>query len=149
MTNVKLAELFVELADIMEIGGDDPFKILSYRRAAEQIRQQKKQIKSMSDEDVHKISGVGKAISDKIKNALKDGSFGALESKRNSKHGELYKVSKAIGVTPIRFRNLIAKVNAKSVEELRFALKSIPDNSYNKIDTDMLNKIALHIGAKK
>ena len=37
MDNKSLANIFYETADLMEIKGDDPFRIRSYRRAAEAI----------------------------------------------------------------------------------------------------------------
>jgi len=35
--NKSIATVFNETADLMEINGDDPFRIRSYRRAAEML----------------------------------------------------------------------------------------------------------------
>ena len=37
MENRNIAAIFHETADLMEIRGDDPFRIRSYRRAAEAV----------------------------------------------------------------------------------------------------------------
>jgi len=149
MTNVKLAELFVELADILELANEKPTQLQSYRNIAARIRLTKKQLNYMTDEEIQRLPGATRGIVEKIKYALENGTFPALESRRASRHGEFYKIAKGIGITPLRFRDLLTKINVKSLDELKIALKVVPDNSYNKIDTDMLNKIAVYIGARK
>ncbi len=83
MDNLAIAERFNRLANLMEIRGDDTFRIRSYRNAAEIIETWPTQMKTISDEaglkGLQQIPGVGKAISAKIVELLTRGTFDAWE----------------------------------------------------------------------
>ena len=83
MDNEAIAERFNRLANLMEIRGDDRYRIRSYRNAAEVIETWPTPLKTISREEGAKgllaIPGVGKAISGKIAELLERGSFDAWE----------------------------------------------------------------------
>lgn len=83
MDNEAIAERFNRLANLMEIRGDDPFRIRSYRNAAEIIETWPTPMKTIADEaglkGLQEIPGVGKAISAKIVELLTHGTFEAWE----------------------------------------------------------------------
>ncbi|HEY0003228.1 MAG TPA: helix-hairpin-helix domain-containing protein [Pyrinomonadaceae bacterium] len=83
MNNEEIAERFYRLANIMEIRGDDRFRIRSYRNAAEVIETWPTPIKTIAAEDglkgLQAIPGIGKAISGKIVELLEKGTFDAWE----------------------------------------------------------------------
>ncbi len=83
MNNEGIAERFNRLANLMEIRGDDRYRIRSYRNAAEVIETWPTQLKTISNEEGAKglqmIPGVGKAISGKIIELLEKGTFDAWE----------------------------------------------------------------------
>jgi DNA polymerase (family 10) len=83
MDNEKIAERFNRLANLMEIRGDDRFRIRSYRNAAESIETWPTPMKQIAREEGAKglqtIPGVGKAISGKIIELLEKGTFAAWE----------------------------------------------------------------------
>jgi DNA polymerase (family 10) len=83
MDNEAIAERFNRLANLMEIRGDDRFRIRSYRNAAELIETWPTPLKQIAGEDgakgLQEIPGVGKAISGKIIELLDKGTFEAWE----------------------------------------------------------------------
>lgn len=83
MTNAEIAEKFRRLADLMEIRGDERFRIRSYRDAAETIGAWLTPLSKIGAEDGAKglqgIPGVGKAISAKIMDLLTTGTFPAWQ----------------------------------------------------------------------
>ncbi|HKQ99472.1 MAG TPA: hypothetical protein VJT09_02295, partial [Pyrinomonadaceae bacterium] len=83
MDNEAIAERFVRLANLMEIRGDDPFRVRSYRNAAEVIETWPTPLKRIAMEEGAKglqtLPGVGKAISGKILELLEKGTFDAWE----------------------------------------------------------------------
>lgn len=83
MDNEAIAERFNRLANLMEIRGDDRYRIRSYRNAAEVIETWPTPLKTISREEGAKgllaIPGVGKAISGKIMELLEKGTFDAWE----------------------------------------------------------------------
>ena len=64
MDNRAIANIFYETADLMEVANEDPFRIRSYRRAAEAIEGQPNQIASIIHDDkaVLAIPGIGPII---------------------------------------------------------------------------------------
>ncbi|MDX6695091.1 MAG: polymerase [Blastocatellia bacterium] len=83
MDNDEIAERFNRLANLMEIRGDDRYRIRSYRNAAEIIETWPTPMKTIADEagakGLQEIPGVGKAISSKIIELLTGGTFEAWE----------------------------------------------------------------------
>ena len=75
MDNKTIANVFYETADLMEVNGDDPFRIRSYRRAAETIESFPGRIASLTD-DVKKlleIPGIGKGMAANIQELTQTG----------------------------------------------------------------------------
>ena len=83
MTNEAIAERFYRLANLMQIRGDDQFRVRSYRNAAEVIETWPTPLKKIAAEEGAKglqtLPGVGKAISGKIMELLDKGTFDAWE----------------------------------------------------------------------
>jgi len=83
MTNQEIADLFRRLADLMELGEDNPFKIRAYRVAAETIEDTTTPLAEMISEGgvarLRELPGVGEAISKKVIELLETGTFKAYE----------------------------------------------------------------------
>ncbi len=83
MDNEAIAGRFTRLAELMEIRGDDQFRIRSYRNAAEVIETWPTPLKKIALEEgvkgLQTLPGVGKAISGKIVELLESGTFEAWE----------------------------------------------------------------------
>ncbi len=83
LDNKTVAGIFYETADLMEIRGDDPFRVRSYRRAAEALESLPTPIAELVD-DVKKllaIPGIGKAMAGHLQELFTHG--------RLSMHAEL------------------------------------------------------------
>jgi len=66
--NKTIANVFFETADLMEINGDDPFRIRSYRRAAETLEGLPHQIADLADDTkkLLEVPGIGKGMAANI-----------------------------------------------------------------------------------
>ncbi len=78
MNNREIAAIFYRIADLMEFRDDNPFKIRSYRAAAETIEATATPLAEMAAEggaaSLRQLPGVGEAISKKIVEILETGS---------------------------------------------------------------------------
>ncbi|HKY42749.1 MAG TPA: helix-hairpin-helix domain-containing protein [Pyrinomonadaceae bacterium] len=83
MDNDAIARRFYRLAGLMEIRGDDPFRLRSYRNAAEVIEVWPTPLKEVVEKEgvagLQQIPGVGKAIAGKVIDLLEKGTFDAWE----------------------------------------------------------------------
>lgn len=83
MDNDAIARRFHRLAALMEVRGDDPFRLRSYRNAAEAIEVWPTPLKEIAEKEgvagLQEIPGVGKAIAGKVIELLTRGTFDAWE----------------------------------------------------------------------
>jgi len=83
MDNDAIARRFHRLAALMEVRGDDPFRLRSYRNAAEAIEVWPTPLKEIAEKEgvagLQEIPGVGKAIAGKVIELLSKGTFDAWE----------------------------------------------------------------------
>ena len=79
MTNKEIARTFQYLGNIMELHGENKFKIRSYHNAYITLRKLDQALVDMNDEEIAGIKGVGKAISGKIRELLDNGEMQTLE----------------------------------------------------------------------
>ncbi|MDQ3906727.1 MAG: helix-hairpin-helix domain-containing protein [Acidobacteriota bacterium] len=83
MTNEEIARRFERLAVLMEIRGEDRFRVRSYRNASEVIETWPTPVEQIAREEglkgLQTLPGVGKAISSKIVEMLERGTFEAYE----------------------------------------------------------------------
>ena len=78
MDNKAIANVFYETADLMEINGDDSFRIRSYRRAAEALEGLPQQVSGLIDEPkkLLEIPGIGKGMAANIQELCRSGKLG-------------------------------------------------------------------------
>jgi DNA polymerase (family 10) len=77
MDNISIARLLDETASLLEIDAADPFRIRSYRRAAEAVEQQTTQLSTLADDpkQLLAIPGIGKGMVANIQALLATGTM--------------------------------------------------------------------------
>jgi DNA polymerase (family 10) len=78
MDNRGIANLLIETADLLEIAAGDPFRIRSYRRAAEAVESTTIQLSKLAAEDpkgLLNIAGIGKGMAANIQEIEKTGTL--------------------------------------------------------------------------
>ncbi len=75
MDNKAIAHVFYETADLMEVNGDDSFRIRSYRRAAEALEAHPQQVSELIDDSkkLLGIPGIGKGMAANIQELCREG----------------------------------------------------------------------------
>ena len=80
MNNVEVAELFENVAHLLEIRGDNIHRVLSYRRAGEAIRDVSRDLSDLQTAgELTTISGIGKTLAEKITEILTTGKLDFYE----------------------------------------------------------------------
>src|SRR5829696_2454393 len=123
MTNEELARRFERLALLMEIRGDDRFRVRSYRNAAETLETWPSSVAAIAREGGQKglqtLPGVGKAISGKIVEILERGTFDAWERLKEETPETVLDLLEVEGVGLKTAATLYQKFKVSSLEDLR------------------------------
>jgi len=77
MTNAQIAQILEEIADFLEIEGENTFRVRSYRRAAETVAGLADEVADIFTEEgtqgLQNLSGIGKGIAQKLAELLETG----------------------------------------------------------------------------
>ena len=74
MDNYPVAQVFAEIADLLEIKGENLFKIRAYRTAADTIKAWADPVARMDDRQLLELPGIGKDLAKKIRELGETGS---------------------------------------------------------------------------
>ena len=141
MTNSELASLFDELADIMEIAGENHFKIHAYRNAGAIISASDENIVDLPPKILQQIPGIGKAIAGKIIEAGKKGTFATLEKWRQTEFASLRPLLGIPGVNIKIVRAMMKDFNISSFDDLKKVIALEMFLLYDKINEKTRNSI--------
>lgn len=126
MENSRIADIFDEIADLLALTNDDPFRIRSYRNAARTIRDLSKDVEQMtaSNEDsLTDLQNIGKSSAEKIQEIIDTGTCRTLERLRNKVPRGLPDLLDVPGIGPKKAGRMYHSLNIKSLEDLREAAK--------------------------
>ncbi|MFC1871605.1 hypothetical protein ACFLYF_04320 [Chloroflexota bacterium] len=85
MKNSEVARVFADIADLLEIKGENRFKIRAYQRADRSIEHWPVEVKQLVAENrLREVPGVGEAISQKISELVTTGRLGYYENHKNT-----------------------------------------------------------------
>ena len=123
MTNAEIARRFYRLAALMDLRGDDPFRLRSYRNAAEAIEVWPTPMKEIAEKEgvagLQTVPGIGKAIAGKIIELLERGTFNAWEKLIAETPETLLDLLEIPGIGPKTAAILHEKFKVSSLDELR------------------------------
>ena len=122
MQNVALANAFEEIADYLELGGDNPFKIRAYRRAAETVADYPGPIEDATEDELENLEGLGAATVAKTREWGATGQIRLLEHLRRENPPGLLEVLRVPGLGPKKVKLLYAEKNIDSLEKFASAL---------------------------
>ena len=121
MTNKQIATAFSDLAKIMELHGENPFKIRSYSSAYLTLRKVEQPLIEMSDEDITALKGVGKTIAGKIRELNESGKMMTYEKYREMTPPGVVDMLKVNGFGPKKVKVVWKELGAESIGELLYA----------------------------
>ena len=125
MKNPILSELFDQMADIMEILGEDRFRINSYRKVARIISDMPTDIETLLETgQLAKTPGIGKSSIAKIEEFVKTGKITAHQQLLTKIPPTLLELLTIPGVGPKGVKAVYEKLNVASIAELKGAIES-------------------------
>ena len=102
MDNKAIANILYETADLLEIDGQDSFRIRSYRNAAQAIENYPQQIKDLikDPENFPKIPGIGKGMLQNLKELFDTGKLAVQAELLEKYHPSMLQLLKIQGLGP-------------------------------------------------
>jgi DNA polymerase (family X) len=130
--NAQVAEQFDLLADLLELDGEEQFRVLAYRRAADQIRSAAGPIAELALEgEAKKLPGIGKTIESKIVQIVETGEIEALTKRKERIPSGVADFLRLPALGPKTARRIWQELGITTMAELRKAaeaerLRSLP-----------------------
>ncbi len=123
ISNDEIVELFNDMAAMLEIKGDSVFKIRAYQRAANTIEQLSWSLAAAAaaGDDLRKIPGVGKAISEKVQEYVATGHVAAYDRLAEEVPPNVLGMLEVPGMGPKTVKAVVDELGIGSVAELEQA----------------------------
>lgn len=155
ITNERVAGIFEEIADLLEIEEANPFRVRAYRNAARTVRGLGRDLGQMlaEDEDLTRLPGIGKDLAAKIEEIVATGRTAALDQLHKEVPSSLEALLKLPGLGPKRVKLLYQELDITTPKQLEQAarqgrLRQLPGFG-PKTEQHMLESLAAHRGKKK
>ena len=155
MTKSEIAVVLEQIATLLELKGENPFKIRAYTNAARAIETFGGNVPDLQDEEaVAKIPGIGKSIALKIKELAATGSLKYLEELSAEFPSGIMELFSLSGLGAKKIRALYDQLGISSIEQLQKAceegrvaeLPGFGQTTQQKL-CDAIAKRAAHAGA--
>jgi len=123
--NTEIARIFHSTADLLEIKGDNPFKVRAYQKAAQNIESLTEELSEIALRgELEKISGIGKDLAQKILELLQTKKSGAFEELRLEIPEGLLELIAVPGLGPKKTKLLYDKMGIQTMEALEEAARA-------------------------
>jgi len=121
--NSEIAAMFDQVADLLEISGQNPFRVRAYRRAARTVEGLPRSVSVMLAEDrgLSGLPGIGRDLAGKIAAIVQTGHFDQLDQLKVSMPGDVTKMVALPGLGPKRVKILYDTLKIRTLDELRRA----------------------------
>ena len=121
VTNKQIAEIFAKTADLLEVKGENPFKVRAYRNAARMLENSSKDFNKLVKEgfDLTKLPGIGHDLSEYIKEIVNTGKFHKLEELKKEIPEGVIELLSIEGLGPKRVKQLYKTFGIKNMNDLK------------------------------
>ncbi|MCL4477437.1 MAG: DNA polymerase/3'-5' exonuclease PolX [Nitrospirae bacterium] len=118
MINQQIAGIFDEMADLLEIKGENVFRIRAYRRAAQNIGGLPKDVAQMTEDELLAIPGIGKDLAGKIRHYIDSGKMEAYDELRKEVPEGLTLLLSVPSLGPKTAKLLYDRLQIKDIDDL-------------------------------
>lgn len=124
MDNQKIAQIFQEIGDILDINGENRFRILAYNKAAQTVQNWPREMVDIYNKDpkqLEEIPGIGKDLALKIKEMIETGKCSYHEKMIQQFDRGLLDILRLRGVGPRKVKLFYSMLQINNLEKLRAA----------------------------
>jgi DNA polymerase (family X) len=118
MKNQQIAKIFDEIAELLDLKGENVFRVRAYRRAAQNIDGLPKDVATLTREDLESIPGIGKDLAGKIQEYLTTGKVTQHEELKKQIPQGVLELLRVPGLGPKTAKMLYEEKKIQSIDEL-------------------------------
>jgi DNA polymerase (family X) len=124
--NAEVAAMFDQAAELLEIKGENQFRVRAYRRAARTIEGLPQSVKNLlaAGRDLSELPGIGKDLAGKISEIVETGHFPLLDSLKRKLPGQLGEIATLPGLGPKRVKLLHDKLKVSTLADLERVVRT-------------------------
>lgn len=127
MTNAQIADVFEQLADLLEFQGANPFRVRAFRNGARAIRELKESVASLLSDDTRElqsIDGIGKGVAEKCAVLVETGHLPQLEKLRKEVPDSVLAMLRIPGLGPKKAAVLYHELHITTLDQLKAACEA-------------------------
>ena len=124
LDNRAVARTLSEIADLLELKGDNPFKIRAYRNAADIVSHAAEQVSGLDEAGLRAWNGIGKDLAGRIREIALTGDCAIRQELLSEFPAALLEVLRLQGVGPKTVAVLYKELRIKSLADLAEAAKA-------------------------
>jgi DNA polymerase (family 10) len=124
LDNRAVARTLSEIADLLELRGDNPFKIRAYRNAVDIVGHAAEQVAGLDEATLRTWNGIGKDLAGRIREIALTGDCAIRQELLTEFPATLLDVLRLQGVGPKTVAILYRELRIKSLEDLAAAAKA-------------------------
>jgi DNA polymerase (family X) len=123
MDNLAIARVLAEIGDLLEIKGENPFKIRAYRNAAETVAHETRRVAGLTPGERLELQGVGKDLAAKIGELADTGTIRYHQDLLQEFPPTVLDLLHLQGVGPKTVARLYGELGIRTLEELEQAAR--------------------------
>lgn len=141
--NVEVAAVSDQAAELLEIEGENSFRVRAYRRAAQTVEGLPQSLNALlaAGQDLSELPGIGKDLAGKIAEIVATGHLALLDALKKKLPGELGEMAALPGLGPKRLRLLHDRLKVNTFDDLRHVVKAGRLHGVNGFGPAMENKL--------
>jgi DNA polymerase (family 10) len=148
MKNAEVAKVFQDIADLLELKGENPFKIRAYQRAVFSLEHLPQEVEELVGEGrLREVPGVGEAIAKKITELVTTGRLKYYEELKAEFPPGISALLEVPGIGPKTAMRLGKELDIKSLDELEAAIAEGKVASLPRLGEKTAENIRRHIQA--
>lgn len=126
MNNQEIARFLTEIADLLDIKGENPFRIRSYRNGARTVDDLAEDLTGMiaDGKDLTKVAGIGVSLAEKIQELVETGKLKFLDDLKNQLPPGLPELLKLQGIGPKKVKLFYDDAGVDSIDSLARAAET-------------------------
>jgi DNA polymerase (family X) len=131
--NKEIIEILTEVADLLDIKGENEFRVRAYRNAVRTISGLSKSLADMvnNDEDISSLPDIGDSIAEKIEEIVETGNLKQLKNLKKEVPTSLIEIMKLEQIGPKHTKTLYEELDIDSIDDLK---KAVDEGKVEELD---------------